>query len=603
MADERAYASLPDLRARAVDERAAGHGGEIAELEARIASLTAEAKREAARLVRERAETKERFQRLIREIRELQGSAAEVPGGPAARDARIRDLTAQANATKAEHDRLNGQIRRFKWYLTGVGESAAGSNAAGFEPSVPETADVHAPDESGPPVRPRRRRWLIPAIAGGVVLVIAGGLFAASLVVDARLEERVEDGLAAALAEQGLDDIVSYDALDVSSIAGTVTAREVAIDEPISGVGLRACAVTVRVPRLEALRAREALLTGNYNDVVLSSLDLEAAGVVGTVPDGPGLRADHIRVAVAGDLDGSMLDESFDRQLLRVRRAEAMVHATELTGVERALLEVLREIGWMGDIRDFLVLDEAYIVLEHDAELRQMTLSDYRLAAPLVAQTGTASLRYAGDPASGDAWLRDIEFDLTNAVPAIPRALVVPGPYEGETVLVDIPSVDFTTGGAMSFADEWMEPELARMAGTVTLTVGRCAVALPPSMVEELAWTLPGAAQLIPDGEISVEEVLLDAELRDGGMIELRDLTLDAPLAAVALSGRARLDEEDAVDPASFMLDGSVEGLQPVAREFLGEIAGTMGVTLPETGPFEFSLSLGEYGEPRLDVR
>ena len=567
------------------------------------ASLSVEAKREAARLVRQRAETKERFQRLIREIRELQGSTAEVSGGPAARDARIRDLTAQANATKAEHDRLNGQIRRFKWYLTGVGESAAGSNAAGSEPSVPEIADAHAPDESGPPVRPRRRRWLIPVIAGGVVLVVAGGLLAASLVVDARLEERVEDGLAAALAEQGLDDIFSYDAIDVSSIAGTVTARKVAIDEPMSGVDLRARAVTVRVPRLEAFRAREALLTGNYNDIALSSLDLEAAGVVGTVPDGPGLRAERLRVALAGDLDGSMLEEPIDRQLLRVRRAEATVHSAELTGVERALLEVLREVGWMGDVRDFLVLDEAHIVLEHDAELRQMTLSDYRLATPLVAQNGTASLRYAGDLASGDAWLRDVEFDVTNAVSAIPRALVVPGPYEGETVLVDIPSVDFTAGGAMSFADEWMEPELARMAGAVTLTVGRGAVTLAPSMVEELAWTLPGAAKLIPDGEISVDEISLDAELRNGGMIELRELTLDAPLAAVALSGRVRLDEEDVVDPASFVLDGSVERLPPVAREFLGEIAGTMGVTLPETGRFEFLLSLGEYGEPRLDVR
>lgn len=607
MADERSYASLPDLRARAAAERAAGREAQAADVEARIAALTAAAKRDAARVVRERAETKERFQRLIEQIRELQGSAAEVPGGPEARNARIRDLTAQANAAKVEHDRLNGRVRRFKWYLTGVGEaSAAASPAAvsGAEAVPAETVEVRAP-EGSPAARPSRgRRWLVPAIVGGVLLLlIVGGLFVASLVVDARLEERVEEEVASLLAGQRLDEFVSYDEIDVSSIAGTVTAREVAIEDPITGDGLRADAITLRVPRLEALRAREALADANFGDVAFSSLEVTATGLLGTVSDGPGLRADRVRLAFAGDLDGSMLEEPLEQQILRVRRAEAAVDAAELTGVEQTLLEVLRESGWMGDARDFLVLDQAHIVLEHDLDNRRVAVSDLRVATPLVTQTGNASLAYAGDLATGDAWLRDAEFDLTNSIPAVPQAFVLPGPYEGETVLVDIPSVDLTASGAVSFADEWMEPELSRMSGAATLAVGPGAVTLPPSMVEELAWTLPGAAELIPDGEISVDEISVDAELRTGGAIELRDLTLDAPLAAVSLSGRARLDEIEIVDPASLVLDGSVERLPEVAREFLGEVAAMMGATLPASGPFEFSLSLDGDGEPTLEVR
>lgn len=604
MVDEREYASLPDLRARAAAERAAGNEAGAAELDARIAGLTAAAKRDAARVVRERAETRDRFQRLVRDIRELQGSAAEMPGGPEARDARIRELTAEANAVKADHDRLNGRVRRFKWYLTGTGEADAAPAARGpASPAVSDEPVPPLPEGSGPAAGPRRRWWLIPAIAGGVLLLVAGGLFVASLVVDARLEERVSDRVAGLLAENRLDDVVSYDSIDVSSITGSVTAREVAITDPVTGDGVRADSLTLAVPRLEALRARDALAAGAMEEVAFSSLALTANGVMVTVPDGQGLRVGRLRLAVEGDLNGELLGAPLEDQVLSVRRAEATIDSAELMGVEDELLEELRAIGWMGDAGDFLVLDEARLVLEHDRDRRRVAVSDYRLVTPVVSQSGNAALTYAGDLTSGDAWLRDVEFDLTSSTPAVPEAFVLPGPYEGENVLVDVPQVDLTAAGGMSFADEWMEPELARMFADVTLAVGRGEVTLPPSLVEELAWSLPGAAEIVPDGRISVDDVSLEVELRNGGAVELRELTLDAPLAAVSLSGRAWLDERDVIEPGSLFLEGSVERMPESFRGIVGEFAMMMGAALPESGPFEFSLSTDEYGDPSLDVR
>jgi hypothetical protein len=111
-------------------------------------------------------------------------------------------------------------------------------------------------------------------------------VFVASLFVAARLEERVADQLATLLVEQGLDEVVSYERIDVSSIAGSVTAREVAITDPVSGDFVRADTVTLRVPRLEALRAREAIDSGNTEAVAFSSIGLVATGVRSALPDG-----------------------------------------------------------------------------------------------------------------------------------------------------------------------------------------------------------------------------------------------------------------------------------------------------------------------------
>ena len=603
MADEREYATLPDLRARAAAERKAGNEKRAAELEARIAALSADARRDAARVVRERAEAKERFQRLVNGIRELQGSAAEVPGGPEARDARIRELTAEANAVKADHDRLNGRVRRFKWYLTGAGEADGAADTAVASQEGPPAEGAGGQDRSVGTQPARRRWWLVPTIVGGALLLIAGGLFLASLFVDRRLEERVAVELAAALAEQGIDDVFSYESIDVSSIAGSVTAREVVFTDPVTGGEVRADAVTVTVPHLEALRARDALAAGNVGDVELSRLGLIVQGAQATFEGGEAVRVDRIRLVVEGDLDGGMLGAPLEATLPRLRRAEAVVEAAEVTGVERALLEELREIGWMGDVRDFLVLDEARAVLEHDREAGRIALSDYRMVTPLMEQHGSAALTYEGDLELGDTWLREVEVDFTHATPSLPAAFVLPGPYEDEGVLVDIPAVDVTASGAMTFRDEWMEPELSGMSGAVKINLGRGAVTLPPSMVEELAWTLPGAADLLPDGEVSVNEVSLDATIARGGAFELRELALDAPLAALTLEGRGQLDEVDVVDPASLVIEGTVERLPASVRELAGDAVGMMGVTLPVSGTFGFSLSLDEYGQPRLDVR
>lgn len=616
MADEREYATLPDLRARAAAERKAGNEKRAGELEARIAALSADARRDAARVVRERAAAKERFQRLVNEIRELQGSTAEVPGGPEARDARIRELTAEANAVKADHDRLNGRVRRFKWYLAGAGEADGAADATA--PDGSSQGEAQAPPIGGRPAddegaggpdrsvgtQPARRRWwLVPAIVAGALLLIAGGLFLASLLVDRRLEERVEVELAAALAEQGLDDVLSYESIDVSSIAGSVTAREVVLTDPVTGGEVRADAVTLTVPHLEALRARDALAAGNVGDVELSRLALAVQGAQATFEGGEAVRVGRTRLVVEGDLDGGMLGAPLEATLPRLRRAVAVVEAAEVTGVERALLEELREIGWMGDVRDFLVLDEARVVLEHDREAGRIALSDYRMVTPLMEQHGSAALTYEGDLELGDTWLREVEIDFTHATPSLPAAFVLPGPYEDEGVLVDIPAVDVTASGAMTFRAEWMEPELSGVSGAVKINLGRGAVTLPPSMVEELAWTIPGAADLLPDGEVSVNEVSLDASLARGGAFELRELALDAPLAALTLEGRGQLDEVDVVDPASLVVEGNVERLPESVRELAGDALAMMGATLPVSGPFGFSLSLDEYGQPRLDVR
>lgn len=616
MTDEREYATLPDLRARAAAERKAGHEERAGELEARIAALSADAKRAAARVVRERAEAKERFQRLVNEIRELQGSAAEVPGGPEARDARIRELTAEANAVKADHDRLNGRVRRFRWYLTGEGGANGAADAIARDgtsqgdrqapPIAGRQADAEGaggPDRSVGTPPSRRRLWLVPAIVGSALLLIAGGLFLASLLVDRLLEERVEVELAAALADQGLDDLLWYESVDVSSIAGSVTAREVVFIDPVTGGEVRADAVTLTVPHLEALRARDALAAGDVGDVGLSRLGLTVQGAQATVEGGQAVRVDRIRLVVEGDLDGGMLAAPLGATLPRLRRAETTMESAEVTGVERALLEELRAIGWMGDVRDFLVLDEARIVLEHDREAGRIALSDYRMVTPLIEQHGSAELIYEGDLELGDIWLRRVEVDLTHATPSLPAAFVLPGPYEGEGVLVDIPAVDVTASGAMTFRDEWMEPELSGMSGAVNVNLGRGAITLPPSMVEELAWTLPGAADLLPDREVSVDEVSLDATLARGGAFELRELAFDAPLAALTLEGRGQLDEVDVVDPGSLVIEGTVVRLPASVRELAGDAVAMMGATLPVSGPFGFSLALDDDGQPRLDVR
>jgi hypothetical protein len=211
----------------------------------------------------------------------------------------------------------------------------------------------------------------------------------------------------------------------------------------------------------------------------------------------------------------------------------------------------------MGDARDFLVLDEAHAVIDHDHELGRMSVSDYRLVTPLATQSDNASLTYVGDLAGGDAWIKDVRFDLASRTAAVPDAFVIPGPFEGETVFVDIPAVDVTTHSATTFADEWTEPELARMSGAFTLDVGARGVTLLPSVVEELARFAPGARNLLSEGEIKVESVSVDAELREGGELELRGLSLDAAL---------------------------------------------MGATLPGSGPFAFSLSFDGSGE-LLEVR
>ncbi|MFW6293828.1 MAG: hypothetical protein ACOC7V_16105, partial [Spirochaetota bacterium] len=343
-----------------------------------------------------------------------------------------------------------------------------------------------------------------------------------------------------------------------------------------------------------------ALAGDEATDIRFSSLVLDAKGLLATTAEGDAARVESVRAAIEGDLRQSLLNESLEDQVLRIDRAEITIAGAELLGIE-PVLDGLREVGWTGDIRDLTRLDDFHAELRHDRQGRELLLSGYRLATPLLTQSGDARIAYVGDPEDMEAWIREVDFDLQSAIRESPGAFALPADTIDERILVDVPSVEMSLNGATTFADDSMELDLERSTADVSFIIGEGAVALPPSVMEELAWFIDDIDELVSAGALRLERFALEGGLRDGGTIGLRELSLRAPFAEFGLSGLARL-VDDEVLPGSISLSGSVQRLPPSLREPLGGFATMLGAIIPTSGPFDFAIELDEHGEPFLVI-